>query len=92
MDRRDVENGLERKGFRAQGGDHRYFVYFTEDGKKTAVRTKTSHGSQHKSISPELISQMARQCRLKKQQFLDLVECPMSGASYELVLREQTEI
>jgi hypothetical protein len=29
---------------------------------------------------------MARQCKLTKQQFLELVDCPMNRDSYELIL------
>ena len=39
---REVENALERKGFRRSDNDHRKFVYHSTDGKKTSVFTKTS--------------------------------------------------
>lgn len=29
-----VESGLSNKGFQKSEGDHHYFIYFTQDGKK----------------------------------------------------------
>ena len=29
-----VESGLLKKGFQESEGDHHYFIYFTQDGKK----------------------------------------------------------
>ena len=85
-EKREVEAGLEQKGFRcAGGGDHRYFVYWSLSGRKSMAKTKTSHGSD-KDISDELLSRMSRQCGLTKKQFLDLVECPLKREPYERLL------
>lgn len=35
---------------------------------------------------------MAKQCQLPKQKFLDLVDCSLSQASYEVILRENEAI
>jgi hypothetical protein len=48
LDRRVVEGALKAKGFVRHEGDHAFFIYYSLDGKKTPVRTKTSHGSGHK--------------------------------------------
>jgi len=84
MDKRAVEAALLNKGFQKDERDHHYFIYYTLDGKKTPVKTRTSHGStKYKTLGPHLLSQMARQCGLKKQDFSELVECPMSRETYE---------
>jgi hypothetical protein len=67
---------------------HHYFIYFTQEGKKTAVKTKTSHGTGSRDISDNLLGQMARQCHLVKKQFLELIDCPLSQDMYELILQE----
>jgi hypothetical protein len=54
FDRKDIEAGLLRKGFQVREGDHRYFIYFTLDGRKSRVFTKTSHGM--KEVSDALLS------------------------------------
>jgi len=85
---RDVAASLRRKGFVAGSGDHAFFTYVTETGLRTAVLTKISHGGNH-DISDGLMSQMARQCKLPRARFLDLIDCPMSRAAYENELRQQ---
>lgn len=80
----DVERGLENKGFQVREGDHRFFVYHRKsDGKKTAIQTKTSHTPKMREIPDNLLGQMAKQCRLSKHDFLNLVDCPLSRESYE---------
>lgn len=56
-DRRDVEGGLQAKGFRLKEGDHHFFLYFSLAGLKTPVFTKTSHGQ--KEIGDVLLNLMA---------------------------------
>lgn len=80
----DVEKGLLNKGFRCKEGDHHYYTYFNTQGKKTAVFTKTSHS--HSEISIGLISLMAKQCKVPKQTFEQLVDCPLSQLLYENIL------
>ena len=45
-----------------------------------------------KVIPDNLISQMAKQCKLTKQQFVNLVDCPLSRDQYENVPTVQDEI
>ncbi|ATQ75104.1 hypothetical protein CR152_11670 [Massilia violaceinigra] len=80
----DVEKGLLKKGFRRREGDHHYYNYFNTQGKKTAVFTKTSHS--HTEISASVISLMAKQCKLSRQTFDMLVDCPLSQQEYETLL------
>jgi hypothetical protein len=83
--KKQVETGLEGKGFRKVHGDHFYYFYWTLAGKKTHIRTKTSHGK-GKELDGNLLAAMARQTYLTSHQFLELVDCPMSQTEYERVL------
>ena len=80
----DVEKSLLNKGFPAGGGDHNYFFYYSKAGKKTIVRTKTSHGL--REIDDNLLAQMAKQCKLSNKDFGLLIECPLSRDDYEAKL------
>jgi len=84
--RKAVETGLERKGFQKNQTDHRKFIYHKESGAKTAVWTKTSHGSSHKDISPVNLRKMARQCKLDNSDFERLLDCPLSREEYQIQL------
>jgi hypothetical protein len=83
-----VVSGLKGKGFVEIPGDHIVLIYHTKDGKKTNVRTKASHTPKMKDIPDNILSQMAKQCKLKNGHFLDLVDCPMSRDEYEASLQE----
>jgi len=87
--RRDIEAALERKGFERREGDHSWFVYCTSDGKKTRVKTKTSHGSGGKAIGDPLLAVMAKQCHLTKSDFIDLVDCPLDRTAFEKKARDR---
>ena len=82
----DVERGLVNKGFVQSEGDHHFFVYYTIDGRKSEAHTKTSHTQKMKEIPDNLLGAMARQCCLKRSQFLDLVDCPLSREEFEVLL------
>lgn len=90
--RRDVEAGLLAKGYRQAEGDHHYFVYWTIDNKKSLCKTKTSHGSGAKDLDSHLLSLMAKQCALSRDQFLQLVDCPLSREKYEEIIQEKGRI
>ncbi|MCP4702525.1 MAG: hypothetical protein GY862_37555 [Gammaproteobacteria bacterium] len=79
----DVEKGLLHKGFRKKEGDHHYFTYYNLKGKKTVVHTKTSHTPKMRDIPDNLLVLMAKQCRLNKADFLNLVDCPLTIDEYE---------
>ena len=80
--RKDIERSLVSKGFRQKDGDHHFFIYHRlVDDKKTSVFTKTSHAES--DIGDWLLAQMAKQCRLPRKEFLDLVDCPMGREEYE---------
>lgn len=79
--KRLVEAGLQNKGFRLENSHHRFFIYYTQNGEKTAVRTRTSQGVNE--LDDFLLGQMAKQCHLTKPAFLELVDCTLDQASYE---------
>ncbi len=91
-DRRQVEAGLKNKGFQESMKHHRYFIYYDCRGKKTRVKTHTSHSPKHKNLGDELLAQMAKQCALTKAQFLDLVDCPLGRKEYEEILAKRGEV
>ena len=78
---RDVERALIKKGFQRTESHHHFFIYHSCEGKKTTVKTKTSHGGQE--LSNYLLQQMARQVCLSKNDFLSLIDCPMSRNQFE---------
>lgn len=85
--KRDVEGALLRKGFQKTDTHHSYFYLHTSDGKRTPVFTKTSHGSKAKELDDHLLSQMAKQCRLNRNDFLRLIDCPLEREEYEQFLK-----
>ena len=87
-----VESALEAKGFHRRESHHSYFFYHTEEGMKTPVWTKTSHGRGGADIPNNLIGRMAKQCKLRTADFRALVDCSLSQAEYESLLARQGEI
>lgn len=77
----DVERSLRSKGFIQSESHHHFFIYHSIAGRKTPVKTKTSHA--HREISDDLLGKMAQQVKLSKADFLDLVDCPLSREAYE---------
>lgn len=53
--------------------------------------TKISHGSK-KDLDNYLIKQMSSQCKLSKQDFSDLVNCPLSAKNYIEKLKDLGEL
>ena len=82
--KKDVESGLLAKGFQQSDSHHHYFVYHDLAGKKTPVKTKTSHGG--KDLDDSLLGLMARQVRLSKKQFVDLIDCPLTRQAYNRIV------
>lgn len=79
--KRLVEAGLQNKGFRLENSHHRFFIYYSQQGEKTAIRTRTSQGGNE--LDDFLLGQMAKQCHLTRPDFLELVDCTRSQAAYE---------
>lgn len=84
----DVERALRKKGFVEENASHRVFRLHTDEG-KTSVVTHTSHGSAKEDLGPVLISKMSKQLNLSKNEFLALVECPLSKEELVGLLRDR---
>jgi len=86
---RSVDAALRKKGFsRSVDSDHLVYRLFGSNG-ELFVRTKISHGMLGSSLSADLISKMARQLHLTKNEFLALVDCPMNEEQYREILGEK---
>lgn len=88
--KRVVEAALQNKGFRLENSHHRFFIYFTQKGEKTAVRTRTSQGGSE--LDDFLLSHMAKQCHLPKSSFMELVDCTLDQVSYEKKLADRGKV
>lgn len=87
---RELREGLEKKGFTMSNVKHKRYMLFVK-GKKTGIWTEVSHGSKSE-IGDPLLSIMARQVRLPKREFLNLIDCPMSQNDYLDILRTNNHI
>ena len=76
---------LMKKGFDARMSKHIKLV-FSYNGCDTGIRTWVSHGT--KEISDQLLSRMAEQLNLSRQQFLDLIDCRLDEAGLIAVYKE----
>lgn len=85
-DRRDIDTALQRKGFQRSDNDHHYYIYHTLAGKKTMKKTKMSMGTSHRTISDNLLGEMARQVGVPKGKFLELVDCTLDQSGYEAIV------
>lgn len=93
LKRTDIHSALLKKGFdESSGRDHTFFVYYTSDGKKSQINTKTSLGTSHKDIGDPLVGQMAKQLRLTSKQFRELVGCTLDQEAYEKHLVENNHV
>ena len=81
-----IESSLVKKGFSAENGDHKYYILYC-NGKKTQIFTKVSHGKPE--IGEPLLGKMAKQVRLSKKDFADLIECPLSKERYMQMMKNQ---
>lgn len=88
--KRVVEAALQSKGFRLEHSHHRFFIYYTLQGEKTAVRTRTSQGGSE--LDDYLLGQMAKQCKVPKGAFLDLVDCTLDQPGYEKRLSDSDSL
>lgn len=86
-----VARALASKGFKESQGKHRFFIFYTSDNKKSQIQTMISQGSDH-DLDAVLIGEMARQCKLKKKEFLQLVNCTLNRAAYETKLVSAGEL
>ena len=92
LERELVQQNLPKKGFNeVRNRDHVFFLFYHE-GKKTHIRTHVSHGSKYKVLGSDLVSKMAKQCKLTASDFRALAECTLSHAGYVAKLTAAGEI
>lgn len=72
---KDIESALSKKGFQVHQSKHKIYILYV-NGKKTNVRTFVSHGI--KEYGKTLISKMRNQLYLSREEFDDLVSCPLT--------------
>ncbi len=92
LERAKVQENLPRKGFLETDDRKHIFYHLHHEGKKTHIRTQVSHGSKYKVLGDDLVSKMARQCKLTTKNFIGLAECNVSQADYIRLLKEAGEI
>lgn len=92
LERSKIKENLPRKGFIEKDDRKHIFYHFHHEGKKTHIRTHVSHGSKYKTLGDDLVSKMARQCKLTAQNFRDLAECTVSREDYVKLLKEAGEV
>ena len=86
LDKNKAHKNLKKKGFTDaihKSGDHLYLELW--HNRKRILYTKISHGSK-KDLDLFLIKQMATQCELSKEEFANLVNCPLSQEEYFKIL------
>ena len=85
---RQVDQALTGKlGFERRETHHNVYRLYLDD--RLVARTFISHGE--RELSDFHIGQMARQMRLRKQEFLDAVNCPLEQGEYYTLLRKRLE-
>lgn len=81
---RDIDGSLRKKGFKREDKHHIFYQLWVDE-KKTTIYTKVSHGSSE--VHDSLLGQMARQLRLDRNQFCELVDCSLTHEDYLAILR-----
>lgn len=85
LDANKTRQSLKKKGFVTIEGDHHNYLYYHNG--KVVTRTKVSHNNQ--DIGDGLISKMYKQCKISKNQFFDLINCPLDEEGYVKLLADQ---
>src|SRR5205807_6554339 len=86
---REIKQALLDKGFEEQSTHHEMY-WLRVRGKRTSIRTRISHGK--REYGDSLLAQMARQLKLQRDEFEDLVDCPLTAEGYIALLVERGEI
>jgi hypothetical protein len=80
-----TKQSLLKKGFKIDNRHHHYYTYYYEG--KMVARTRLSHNDQE--IHDGLISKMRRQCQISKEEFINLIKCPLDEKGYIEILKKQ---
>ena len=76
----DAASNICKKGFTERTETHHKYYHFYYGGQKTLIKTFMSHGS--KELDDYLQSQMAKQLKLRKQDFVRFVNCEITEKDY----------
>jgi len=87
LERRSLEHTLRALGFREEGGDHRFFILYWRE--RRVVRTKTSRGTQQRTIGERLAAEIAHEMRISRATLSDLVAGTKTKDDYLAELRRQ---
>lgn len=88
LDAKKTHKNLLKKGFKDadnKSSDHKWLELFHNE--KLVLHTKISHGET--DLGNSLIKKMSYQCNLSKDEFMDLVNCPMSKQQYFDILQRK---
>jgi len=88
LDPKKIYMNLKKKGFidsTAKSIDHKRLEFYYNE--KFVLSTKLSHGK--KDIENYLIKQMSFQCKLDKNDFIDLAKCPLSKDDFIQILDQK---
>lgn len=80
---------LLRKGFQEEK-THHLIYWLMVGGKRTAIRTRLSHGI--REYGPDLLAEVARALLLSKGELDRFIRCPMSHQEYLGVLHARGEL
>jgi hypothetical protein len=89
IDSKKTYKNLKKKGFVDSVDhsiDHKYLELYHNG--KLILYTKISHGSK-KDLGDFLIKQMSIQCKLSKNELMDLANCPLSQKDYFKILADK---
>lgn len=84
---REITKAFENKLALDFGTGSERNAWYTIDGKKTIRFTMPKV---HKSWGSGTIHDIMRRTLLTRDEFADLVACPLSAAAYEAIVRERT--
>jgi len=82
-----IERILRKKGFIKLSTHHNRYLYITLSGKKPGIKTFISHGS--KDYGDKLLSDLADQLKLTKQELLEFIDGNMTREEYEAILKNK---
>ena len=82
---KQIVRTLKKNGFVVSEKHHHYYRYITLAGETVDIKTYVSHGV--KDYGNQLLSDMAKQLKLTKQELLELIDGEMSREEYEGILK-----
>lgn len=91
IERQKIARALSKKHFRLGAGDHDYYWLYVDDV-RTGIYTKLSRGEKYRTIGDGLVKEIARQIKLQKGEFLEFVQCTLSGDAYVALLKSRNEV